>query len=145
MLPELGVIEGCFGLPWSHGDRKRVMSRLRERGSAFFHGAPKADTVLRRRWREPHPNRALAALAELPAHGRALGMRFALTLAVAALTGLPHAVHAQAAGKATTFAARVATALRLEGFENVWLLHGGFYECKARAGMAAHARASRKI
>ena len=32
MVPELGVIEGYFGRPWRHEDRKRVMSRLRETG-----------------------------------------------------------------------------------------------------------------
>lgn len=35
-------------------------------------------------------------------------------------------------------------ALRLDGFENVRLLYGGFNEWKARGGMEAHARASKK-
>ena len=78
--PELGVIEGYFGRPWQHADRKQVMSRLRELGYAFFHFAPKADAFLRRRWREPHPDAAFAELAELSAHCRGLGMRFGLGL-----------------------------------------------------------------
>ena len=80
MIPELGVIEGYFGRPWSHEDRKQVLSRLRELGYSFFHFAPKADSFLRRRWREPHPNAGWAELAELSAHCRGLGLRFGLGL-----------------------------------------------------------------
>ena len=80
MIPELGVIEGYFGRPWSHEDRKQVLSRLRELGYSFFHFAPKADSFLRRRWREPHPNARWAELADLSAHCRGLGLRFGLGL-----------------------------------------------------------------
>jgi rhodanese-related sulfurtransferase len=44
----------------------------------------------------------------------------------------------------SSFAAQVAMALRVDGFENVRLLYGGYKEWKARGGMDAHARASRK-
>ena len=44
----------------------------------------------------------------------------------------------------SSFAAQVAMALRMDGFENVRLLHGGYNEWKARGGMEAHARASKK-
>ncbi|MGE0671424.1 MAG: rhodanese-like domain-containing protein [Methylibium sp.] len=44
----------------------------------------------------------------------------------------------------SSFAAQVAMALRLDGFENVRLLYGGYNEWKARGGMDAYARASRK-
>jgi len=80
MAPGLGVIEGYFGRPWRHEDRKRVLTRLRELGFGFFHYAPKADAFLRRRWREPHPDAALAELADLSAHCRRLGMRFGVGL-----------------------------------------------------------------
>jgi hypothetical protein len=80
MVPQLGVIEGYFGRPWRHEDRKQVITRLGELGFAFFHYAPKADSFLRRRWREPHPDAALAELAELSAHCRHLGMRFGIGL-----------------------------------------------------------------
>jgi rhodanese-related sulfurtransferase len=39
------------------------------------------------------------------------------------------------------FAAQVAMALRLDGFESMQPLHGGYNECKARGGFDAHARA----
>jgi rhodanese-related sulfurtransferase len=44
----------------------------------------------------------------------------------------------------SSFAAQVAMALRMDGFENVRLLYGGFNEWKARGGMDAYARASTK-
>ena len=80
MVPELGVIEGYFGRPWSHEDRKQVAARLREMGYSFFHYAPKADAYLRRRWREPHPGAAFAELADLSSRCRGLGLRFGVGL-----------------------------------------------------------------
>lgn len=44
----------------------------------------------------------------------------------------------------SSLAAQVAMALRLDGFENVRLVYGGFDQWKARGGMAAYARASGK-
>lgn len=44
----------------------------------------------------------------------------------------------------SSFAAQVAMALRMDGFENVRLLYGGFNEWKARGALEAHARASKK-
>ena len=43
----------------------------------------------------------------------------------------------------SSFAAQVAMALRLDGFENVRLLYGGFNEWKARGGLDAYARAKK--
>ena len=80
MVAELGVIEGYFGKPWRHDDRRRVLTRLHELGYAWFHHAPKADAYLRRRWREPHPPAAFAQLADLSAHCRSLGLRFGIGL-----------------------------------------------------------------
>lgn len=80
MLPELGLIEGYFGRPWRHEDRKRVVTKLHELGFSWIHYAPKADAYLRRRWREPHPPAAFAELADLSAHCRNLGMRFGIGL-----------------------------------------------------------------
>jgi hypothetical protein len=59
VIPSLGVIEGYFGRPWRHGDRKHTLTQLRDLGFAWCHYAPKADAFLRRRWREPHPSAAL--------------------------------------------------------------------------------------
>lgn len=44
----------------------------------------------------------------------------------------------------SSFAAQVAMALRLDGFENVRMLYGGFNQWKAAGGMDAYARATIK-
>ena len=44
----------------------------------------------------------------------------------------------------SSFAGQVAMALRMDGFENVRLLYGGYNEWKTRGGMDAMARSSRK-
>jgi len=80
MIPELGFIEGYFGHPWSHGERRAVAARLASLGYSFFHYAPKADAFLRRRWRERHPDAEAAALAELSSHCRRHGLRFGVGL-----------------------------------------------------------------
>lgn len=41
----------------------------------------------------------------------------------------------------SSFSGQVAMALRMAGYENVRILHGGYGEWKARGGMEAHARA----
>ena len=44
----------------------------------------------------------------------------------------------------SSFAAQAGMALRMDGFENVRLLYGGYNEWKARGGLDAYARASKK-
>lgn len=44
----------------------------------------------------------------------------------------------------SSFAGQVAMALRMDGYENVRLLHGGYNEWKASGGMNAQARAAKK-
>lgn len=43
-----------------------------------------------------------------------------------------------------SFSAQSAMALRMAGFENVRILHGGFTEWKARGGLEAQARAAKE-
>jgi hyaluronoglucosaminidase len=80
VTPALGIIEGYFGRPWAMDDRKAVVTSLAGHGFSFFHYAPKADTFLRRRWREMHPDAEFSALASLAAHCRAAGVRFGIGL-----------------------------------------------------------------
>jgi rhodanese-related sulfurtransferase len=44
----------------------------------------------------------------------------------------------------SSFAGQVAMALRMDGFENVRVLHGGSNEWNARGGMDAYAHATKK-
>jgi hyaluronoglucosaminidase len=80
MSPELGIIEGFYGRPWSWSDRRETVSFLAPHGYRFYMYAPKADAFLRRRWQEPHPPDTATHLADLAAHCRALGVRFGVGL-----------------------------------------------------------------
>jgi hypothetical protein len=75
MIPELGLIEGFFGRPWSWAEREAAVRFLGPRGYGFYLYAPKADAFLRRRWQEPFPADALKALAAFGETCRAEGVR----------------------------------------------------------------------
>jgi hypothetical protein len=79
-MPELGLIEGFFGRPWSWSDRHAAVRFLRPHGYCFYLYAPKADPWLRRRWQEPHPEAELAELAAFREICRAAGVRFGIGL-----------------------------------------------------------------
>src|SRR4028119_371241 len=78
--PELGIIEGFFGLPWSWEERRDAVRFLAPRGYSFYFYAPKADAWLRKRWQEPHPDSEMESLAALRAQCRAEGVRFGIGL-----------------------------------------------------------------
>jgi hypothetical protein len=80
MTPELGLIEGYYGLPWDWAARERVMRRLAGAGYRFFMYAPKADAFLRRRWRETPPEAETRSLAAFAAACRDAGVRFGVGL-----------------------------------------------------------------
>lgn len=80
MTPELGIIEGFYGRPWSREARADNAAFLARHGYSFHLYAPKADPFLRRRWREPHPDEEARALGDFAAHCRGVGMRFGVGL-----------------------------------------------------------------
>ena len=80
MHPELGVIEGFYGKPWSWEARQETISFLAPYGYRFYLYAPKADPFLRRRWQEPHPASIAGRMASLAAHARDTGVRFGVGL-----------------------------------------------------------------
>lgn len=75
MIPELGLIEGFFGRPWSWTDRHEAVRFLGPRGYGFYLYAPKADAFLRRRWQEPVPEDELKELAVFAEACRTAGVR----------------------------------------------------------------------
>lgn len=77
---ELGIIEGFYGKPWSWAERATAVTFLAPHGYRFFHYAPKNDAFLRERWREPHSDQDLAALAALGATCRSHGVRLGVGL-----------------------------------------------------------------
>jgi hyaluronoglucosaminidase len=80
MTPELGIIEGFFGRPWTWESRAEAVRFLRPHGYLSYLYAPKADPYLRRRWQEPHPESELEALAGFREVCRREGVRFGIGL-----------------------------------------------------------------
>lgn len=79
-MPELGIIEGYFGRTWDWAARADVVTRLAAAGYRFFHYAPKAEALLRKRWQEPFGTDGLAPLARFAGQCRDTGMRFGIGL-----------------------------------------------------------------
>jgi hyaluronoglucosaminidase len=79
-LPELGIIEGFYGKPWSWEERASAVGFLAPRGYRFFLYAPKADPFLRRRWQEDHPASMADGLRGLADACHAAGVRFGVGL-----------------------------------------------------------------
>jgi hypothetical protein len=77
-VPELGIVEGFYGKPWTWGEREGNVTFLGRRGYGFFIYAPKADPFLRRRWQEEYPAHLADRLAHLAAHCKSAGVRFGI-------------------------------------------------------------------
>ena len=80
MKPELGIIEGFYGKPWTWESRKETVDFLAPHGYRFYMYAPKADPFLRRKWQEPHPEGLASSLADFAAYCRDSGVRFGIGL-----------------------------------------------------------------
>ncbi len=78
--PELGLIEGFYGRPWSWDGRRDMVGFLADHGFSFYLYAPKPDAYLRRRWREDYPPDTAESLAGLAARCRELDVRFGVGL-----------------------------------------------------------------
>ncbi|MBQ2848373.1 MAG: beta-N-acetylglucosaminidase domain-containing protein [Clostridia bacterium] len=60
-----GYIEGFYGTPWSHENRKSVMELMAKNRMNTVYYAPKDDLFHRDKWRENYPEDALTKLKEL--------------------------------------------------------------------------------
>jgi len=79
-VPELGIIEGFYGKPWTWEERTETMQFLAPHGFRFYLYAPKADTHLRRNWQLDHPAKVADSLKAFAASCRAAGVRFGVGL-----------------------------------------------------------------
>ena len=80
MTPELGIIEGFYGKPWTWEEREQTVAWLARHGYKFYLYAPKADPYLRRRWQEPYPDHLADRLRNLAKKCRESGVRFGIGL-----------------------------------------------------------------
>lgn len=60
-----GYIEGFYGEPWSHENRKSVMKLMAQNRMNTVYYAPKDDLYHREKWRELYPDNSLSKLREL--------------------------------------------------------------------------------
>jgi hypothetical protein len=54
-FPERGVVEGFYGVPWTHQDRLEILRFEGAHGMNVYYYAPKDDHYHRKLWREPYP------------------------------------------------------------------------------------------
>ncbi len=75
-----GVIEGFFGREWSWSSREQYVSFLKSAGLQFYIYAPKGDSYLRRKWREPWPESQFRSICQLASIYRQHGVQFGVGL-----------------------------------------------------------------
>jgi hypothetical protein len=64
-FPERGVVEGFYGVPWTHQDRIDILRFEAAHGMNVYYYAPKNDPYHRTLWREAYPPEDLKGLGEL--------------------------------------------------------------------------------
>jgi hypothetical protein len=64
-FPERGVVEGFYGVPWTHQDRIDILRFEGAHDMNVYYYAPKNDPYHRKLWREPYPPEDLKRLSEL--------------------------------------------------------------------------------
>jgi hyaluronoglucosaminidase len=65
-----GVVEGFYGVPWSHEARLRMLEFMGAHKMNIYLYAPKDDPYHRERWREPYPPADAQRLGELIQHAQ---------------------------------------------------------------------------
>jgi hypothetical protein len=70
-FPERGIVEGFYGVPWSHQDRVDILRFEGQHGMNVYYYAPKHDPYHRKLWRDPYPADEMKRLAELVKASRA--------------------------------------------------------------------------
>lgn len=87
-MPQLGVIEGFYGRPWTAEQRTQVFGRLAENGFSQYIFAPKSERALRSLWREVWPEGALEEIALQAQSARQHGLQWGVGLTPLALKDL---------------------------------------------------------
>ncbi|WP_223910369.1 beta-N-acetylhexosaminidase family protein [Actinomyces capricornis] len=75
-----GVVEGFYGVPWSHQARLDTLSYMGEQRMNTYIYAPKDDPYLRKNWRTLYPAAELGRMAELAQAAQAAHVELVVTL-----------------------------------------------------------------
>ncbi|NLH47568.1 MAG: hypothetical protein GX444_03080 [Myxococcales bacterium] len=75
-LADSGVVEGFYGRPWSHDERRAMLRFLSRLGLGLYIYAPKNDPLHRDNWRESYDSGAMARFFELNQLGAMVGVTF---------------------------------------------------------------------
>ena len=70
-FPIRGIVEGFYGVPWSHQDRLAMLRFEGQRRMNVYYYAPKDDPYHRQLWAEPYPPEQMKRLGELVEAARA--------------------------------------------------------------------------
>jgi hyaluronoglucosaminidase len=79
--PVRGVIEGFYGRPFTHDERRDLLRFVGAHGMNTYVYAPKNDPLHRDRWREPYPREELARFAELAREASSADVRMLYAIA----------------------------------------------------------------
>jgi hypothetical protein len=94
------MLEGFYGRPYAWPERRALVECLAPAGYSFYLYAPKADDLLRRRWRDPFSEARCGELAEFATFCRGRGVRFGVGLSPFELyLGFDDAAKAALSGK----------------------------------------------
>jgi hypothetical protein len=73
--PRHGVVEGFYGVPWTWGERERMIDTLTRGGQGLYIYAPKRDPLHRAEWRKPYGAEFVTRFGELARFARGRGAR----------------------------------------------------------------------
>ncbi|MBZ0274416.1 beta-N-acetylglucosaminidase domain-containing protein [bacterium] len=76
VFAQSGVVEGFYGTPWTHSERRAMMRLLGRAGLGLYIYGPKNDPLHRDEWRTPYPDEDIARFAELHRLGERVGVTF---------------------------------------------------------------------
>ncbi|MGF3056335.1 beta-N-acetylglucosaminidase domain-containing protein [Microbacterium sp. YY-01] len=79
-LARRGIIEGFYGEPWTHDERRAALQLAGRLKLNSYVYAPKDDPYHRDQWREPYPPEALARLVDLAQEGLRHGVDVVVAL-----------------------------------------------------------------
>ncbi len=79
-LQRSGLVEGFYGRPWSHAERRALVLHMARTGLGLYIYGPKNDPLHRDEWRLPYDGEAVVRFVELRRLGEILGVTLSFGL-----------------------------------------------------------------